>query len=224
MSSLLPLSPSSSVLVSYQRGWESIENPWTANPYSTNPYSNDRRRLLVGERFKKLFRIVCGIIFLEWCAWSHSITPFLLTLRLWSWYLNLYWRIQLSPQTRKMRGKTLHVWCNPVTLMERQQLRRRSHTGPKWPQILKISVFWQPVCQSNVCAFVTSFGCLSGGQGKWETLHSQIVSQDSSLCAAVLPTSITTLVAALTLPSSGWKILIFLNLFSLYKILLLVCF
>ena len=25
--SLLPLSPSSSVLVSYQRGWESIENP-----------------------------------------------------------------------------------------------------------------------------------------------------------------------------------------------------
>ena len=120
----------------------------------------------LGERFKKLFKIVCGIIFLEWYAWSHSITPFLLTLRLWSWYLNLYWPIQLSPQTRKIRGKTLHVWCNPVTLMERQQLRRRSHTGPKWPQIPKISVFWPPSLSVCVC-LCYRFWSLKWSQGKW---------------------------------------------------------
>ena len=124
-----------------------------------------------------------------------------------------------------MRGKTLHVWFNPVTLMERQQLRRRSHTGPKWPRIPKLVSFSHLVCHTNVCAFVTGFGRWSGDkENERETLHSQIVNQDSSFCAAVLPTSITTLAAALTLPSSDWKILTPVNLFNLYKIFLLVCF
>ena len=63
--------------------------------------------------------------------------------------------------------KNLHIGCNPMTLMERQQLRRRSHTGPKWPQIPKISVFWPPSLSVCVC-LCYKFWSLKWGQGKWE--------------------------------------------------------